>query len=266
MDLRFTLAFLASLVVASPALAKDDQPYACRQNTLYTPDGTLVVANVKSCIRDYEELITKKNAALAKAHKALDLVWKIAFNPSEILNVVDLSVIRAGTTPIVPRVQRIYNDLHEQLSLGRDPDDDPFAALRSRYADAATLGKFYDSVKQSVLGKITKVAIVGMAGDTLQESAPLFEKPLAVIGAVAGDWYSYGCWKPLDELHETSQRACKKLTTFPNHFKEAYGVDVTPNTAYVLSWLYRRHMEGGPKIVAEWQRIGKDLSSSFSAK
>lgn len=212
-----------------------------------------------------------EEADAKKSISAVEFAMKIATNPAAIFDAVDIAIVRTGYTPGAARFQKVYTlfaeTLYPNVSVYAVRENtDGFATLRAYYSDPAVLRAKYDSSKQTILGKVATAAIKGMVMDILKDAAPILEEPLPLAAANAGDWYYYTCYEPEDKRSEDDTANCKRLKTFPARFKEAYGVEPTGSTAYALSWLYRRHMEGGPQIVTEWQRIGQDLSKAYSGE
>ncbi|MDB5238372.1 MAG: hypothetical protein JWM46_642 [Candidatus Kaiserbacteria bacterium] len=196
--------------------------------------------------------------SISQLRDALQLVWKVAANPVAIFEHIDYSELRTMQTD-EGRVQAIYRDAAQKLNpdtLGRT---DPFTTLRSKYADHDVLHAAYDANKQTALGAVAKAAIKGTVVNLLIAGTPVLGKPLTLNAASAGEWFRLDCYEPEDKQYEPAR--CK--TNFAKTFKEDYGVEATRSNVYVLMWLHRRYLEGGPKLVAEWQRIGLDLSKEY---
>ena len=220
---------------------------------------------IPACAAQDEEQTNKKTIS------TVELAMKVALNPVAIFDSVDIGIVRTGYTPGAARFQKVYAAVAEVLY----PDvsvyavrqsTDGFATLRALYADPAVLRASFESKKQTIIGKIASAAIKGIVADVLKDATQILEKPLPLAAANAGDWYYYSCYESEDKRSEEDNTNCKRLKTFPSRFMETYGVEPTGSSAYALSWLYRRHMEGGPQLVTEWQRIGTDLVKEYVDK
>ncbi len=98
----------------------------------------------------------------------------------------------------------------------------------------------------------------------MKAGLPLYKKPLTLNAVQAGNWFHMNCYES-DPNDQIDVDFCKKNASFVSNFKSDYGVDPNRDNTWVLAYLYRRHLEGGQALVAEWQRIGLDLSGEFGA-
>ncbi len=247
-------------LLSSPAIA-DDDIYECKNRHA---EGQRAQYS-ETCIVKQQGLIAELRSSSEKAASAIALAYTIAAKPLVILDLPDLTELRSGDTPIVPRIQRLYYSMRGKIHPGHlHEDTDPFKSMRSKYSDATTLRSFYDEAKQTIIAKIALASLRGMVGDALTEHAYLLDKPLPIAAALASQWYGSSCYEPEAEWSgDYQKRDCTKLKNFEVRFKETYGVEPTASAAYALGWLYRRHLEGGPQTVAVWQHIGKDLIGSY---
>lgn len=249
-------ALAASFFAAHPAFA--DEIFACNQ-VEQTTDAAQKANYSASCIREQSEKLVKQEESIANNAEVLKLVWKVATNPAEIVNVFDFSEMRDFSTASA-RFDGLYQQGQRLLEPKNDKNSSSFEALRVRFSDPEVLHTFYASTKSSIVGKIASSAIKGMVSEGLAASLPVLKKPLAISAASAGDWFGRSCYEP------GSEAECKRLDQFAKSFKADYGVDPNHDSAKVLAWLYRRYLEGGPKLAAEWQAIGLDLVAQYDVK
>jgi hypothetical protein len=255
-----TIALIASCMGAMPAHA-GDEIYSC---TLAgkADDAAKKATNSADCIREQAALIAQQEAALEANSSVIKRVWRIAANPAELVNMLDFSLMRRRET-----LGGYFQALYEQV-LPLDPkvgdDTNSFEALRVKYSDPAVLRADYEANKNTFNAKIATIAVKGIFHDSLAAGFPLFGKPLPLTAASAGEWFSRSCYENDAEM-QSDAASCKRLARFAADFKDYYGVDATRGNTYVLAWLYRRHLEGGSKLVSEWQRIGLDLSAEYEA-
>ncbi len=195
-----------------------------------------------------------------RLRSALKLVWKVAVNPIALFDHVDYSATRKMETD-EGRFQSVYYDAREKLNPDADYREDAFDALRSKFSEPDVLRSYYEVSKQTMLATVVKAAVKGTAVNLLKAGLPVFGKPLTLTAASAGDWFGKNCYRPEEEQYSYAQDC--KTSKFPKLFKDDYGVEANRSNVYVLAWLYRRHLEGGPKLAAEWQRIGLDLAMSY---
>jgi hypothetical protein len=135
--------------------------------------------------------------------------------------------------------------------------EDAFLDLRARFADTRTLQLFYDNNKWSLVAAVKLAAMVGYADGLYLESQALFDKPFErVLASAAGRWYGRECWKG------TPGEACNEVAGFSDAFIARYGVEATPNRAWMLAFLNRRYLEGGEKLVVIYQQIAKDFGAT----
>ena len=223
----------------------------------------------EDCIVKQKDLIATKEEALKRFAPTLEMSWKLAMNPSEIFSLVDLVIVRNGDSQFAPRFQRLYRKLMDVMYPGLDrynTDIDHFGPIRARFSDPGELKKLYDTGKQTIVGQVASAALKGVVGDVLGQVSVLLDQPLPIAAATAGDWYSNDCYSPEADLSDETKKTCAKLKGFETGFKATYKVEPTANHAYVLSFLYRRYMEGGPKLVSEWQHIGMDFAKEYVAQ
>lgn len=261
---RCLVALSLMMALLLPAKAASVEIYGCRD--VFNVEGKLVSGVAPSKV---EVCAEAQHSALSNLRHALALAWKVAQNPAEILGLVKLEALRSHE-----RIGVSSGSLYHFVARTLRPDvnhwnEDAFPELRARFADSANLRGFWDSTKGTAVRLMKAAAITGYVEQTYTDVKILFERPFDVsLASASPRWYDYQCWRPKQEDRRSSDAAqvCKELSWFADRFKQVYGAEPTYNSSWTLGFLFRRHMEGGMKLVVEYQNIAKEFGKMLETK
>ncbi len=136
-------------------------------------------------------------------------------------------------------------------------------ALRAFLASSEVTKMTYRVVKPVVIGFAKDTARFEMIQKWLEDAAPLFKKPLNFgLGREAGDWYGNHC-NVADMVSNYNKKTCLVLADFSERFQKYYGTKPTRSNVWILSFLFRRFLEGGIELVKQYQIIGNEMHSEL---
>lgn len=237
-----------AVALGTSSLPAAKLPYSCDSLETYArPSGE----NYKECTSDVSTLIDS-------LEEAVQWTWKVALNPISIFQIAPLEEMRS-TERLGVRFSAVYTEVLTVLEPNADCSTDKcFSGLRAMFADPAKLATTYNANTHLVMEAIKSAAIIGSVYSDIIELKPLLDKPFDPgLGARSAGWYEAGCW--MAEEAQYDAEVCKSDAGYGIEFKAHYGVDATANRAWALAFLFRRHREGGQMLVAQYQRIGKDI-------
>ncbi len=267
MILRFAAGIAALYLMLSPAVAQSSCPTVQEVADLSRTNEKVEYFKARELARCIKEM----RAAVEASKAATEMAWTAFRGPMNILSQLPVfdhahdtcdevgSVLKSVRTQL--RVQLGGGESHvENAGVGID-------ALMKHFIKVEAWQVFFTD-KTAWRRLVEQKSTVQFALRCLTNVKPLLEKPLDVkLAARAMQWNSEACTlaEPADAPRRGDARAPCTVQTFPEEFKAYYGIPLTESHTYVLGWLRRRHLEGGPAVVALLQTTALMFAKELAA-
>ncbi|MBP9669625.1 MAG: hypothetical protein KBE09_05045 [Candidatus Pacebacteria bacterium] len=267
MILRIAACLAASYLIIAPAVAETSCPSAQGIADLMRTNERLDIYKARELAQCVKEL----REAVVSARTANTVAWSVGAHPMRFLEQIPAFDHTHSTCDDVPNVLRAVHLQTRILLAGGEQHIEQaevgLKALMKHFIKADAWQVFF-SDKAAWRRLVEQKSTIQFALRCLTNVKPLLEKPFdAKLAERAMQWFSEQCGRSVRGANDRKFEDYPECTmkTVSEEFKAHYGVELTESHAYVLGWLRRRHLEGGPAVVSLLQTtalmFAKDLAA-----